>query len=72
VFGKDAIRAEGVIVAVLPQDRFRVELANGHRLLAFPLKRDRVQAGNLVAGDRVQLLVTPFDVSKGCLKFGNS
>ena len=61
----DSYAAEGVIVAVLPDAKFRVELANGHRFLGFGPRRLRVALGRLRAGDRVRVEMSPCDLSKG-------
>ena len=63
----DIIEADGVIVSVLPGTVFRVELANGHRFLAFPRRRSKSAALRLAIGDRVKVEMTPFDLSKGRL-----
>ena len=64
---KDAIQIEGRVVEALPQLLFRVELANGHRLLAHVPARLRAAARSIVAGDMVRVEVSPFDLSKGSL-----
>ena len=61
----DSIEAEGVIVAVLPEAKFRVELANGHRFLGYGLRRERTRLGRLKTGDRVSVAMSPCDLSKG-------
>jgi translation initiation factor IF-1 len=63
--GEDTFRVEGVIVAVLSERTFRVELANGHRLLGFLTRRSRETVGSLNEGDRVTVQLTPFDLSEG-------
>ncbi|MBI2929773.1 MAG: translation initiation factor IF-1 [Verrucomicrobia bacterium] len=55
-------------MAALPGGVYRVELANGHRLLAFVSGRRRQQQfAPLAAGDPVTVQVSPFDVSKGAI-----
>jgi translation initiation factor IF-1 len=64
--GEDVIRLEGVVVEVLKEARlFRVELANGHRLLGHVSLRRRTEAAGLATGDKVNLEMSPFDFSKG-------
>ena len=64
--GEDAIRLEGVVIEVLKEATlFRVELANGHRLLGHVSARRRQEAGGLQPGDKVNLEMSPFDFSKG-------
>ena len=60
-----ALKAEGTVVEVLPGFRYRVELANGHRLLAFVSGQARTRFAGLVNGDRVRLAVSPCDLSTG-------
>jgi translation initiation factor IF-1 len=49
---------------VLPNGLLRVELANGHCLLGHAPRRDRHKLGALGVGSRVELEMTPFDMSK--------
>jgi len=49
----------------LPNGTYRVELANGHRLLAFVAGRARQNFAGLAAGDKVKLQLTPYDLSQG-------
>jgi translation initiation factor IF-1 len=61
----DVIEAEGVVVEVLPNSRYRVELANGHRLLGFMGRRARSQFAGVALGDKVRLELSPYDLSAG-------
>ena len=61
----DAIQVEGVVVEVLPNGTCRVELANGHRVLAYVPARARLSFARLAPGDRVQLEMSPYDLSAG-------
>jgi translation initiation factor IF-1 len=63
--GEGAIEVEGAIVEVLPNKMYRVELTNGHRLLAYVTGRARLSSAHLVAGDRVRLEMSPYDLSEG-------
>lgn len=65
--GEDAFRVEGCVIAPLSERTWRVELANGHRLLAFALERDVKIFSGLKPGDRVSLQLTPYDLSTGRL-----
>ncbi len=69
--GADAIEVEGAVVAVLRPGVCRVELANGHRVLAHVKGRGRKAAVEFAPGDRVILEMSPFDLSKGRI-VGNS
>jgi translation initiation factor IF-1 len=62
---ESAIKVEGVIVEALPNGTFRVELANGHRLLAFMTGRARLHFARMTPGDRVALELSPYDLSQG-------
>jgi len=46
---------------------FRVELSNGHRILAYISGRIRLQFIRFLPGDRVTVEMSPFDLSKGCI-----
>jgi translation initiation factor IF-1 len=63
--GTDAFQIEGVVREALPNGTYHVELANGHRLLAFVAGRARQNFGGVATGDRVKLQLTPYDLSKG-------
>ena len=60
-----AIEVEGAIVEVLPNKMYRVELANGHRLLAYVTGKARLGFARLCAGDKVRLEMSPYDLSSG-------
>jgi translation initiation factor IF-1 len=62
---KGALKVEGAVVEVLPNEMYRVELSNGHRVLAYVAGRARLGFGPLAAGDRVRLEMSPYDLSKG-------
>ena len=60
-----AIEVEGAVVEVLPNRMYRVELANGHRLLAFVAGKAKSSFAGLSPGDRVRLALSPYDLSAG-------
>ena len=62
---ESAIEAEGAIVEVLPNRTYRVQLANGHRLLAFVAGRARLGFACLAPGEQVWLELSPYDLSVG-------
>jgi len=64
---EDAIKVEGRIVEVLPNTLFRVELSNGHRLLAHVSGKRRMQFERMSLGDNVTVTMSPYDLSKGCI-----
>ena len=63
--GKDAFIVEGVVIEARPNRTFRVELANGHRLLGFVAGRAKSRLAGLAPGDKVTLQLTPYDLSVG-------
>ena len=63
--GADAFQVEGVVREAFPNGTYRVELANGHRLLAFVAGRARQNFAGLVSGDKVKLQLSPYDLSQG-------
>jgi len=67
--GEEAIALEGTVVETLPNALFRVELPNGHRLLAHTSGRLRMSFVRLAVGDRVTVKCSPYDLSKGCIAF---
>lgn len=68
--GTDAFQVEGVVVEALPNKTYRVELANGHRLLAFVAGKARLAFAGRVPGDKVKLQLTPYDLSSGRILVG--
>ena len=63
--GKDAFIVEGVVIEARPNRTFWVELANGHRVLAFVAGRAKQRFAGLVPGDKVKMQLTPYDLSVG-------
>ena len=70
--GEDAIAVEGTVVEVLPNTRFRVELPNGHRIMAHASGKVRLNFVRLVVGDKVTVEMSPYDLSKGCITLRES
>jgi translation initiation factor IF-1 len=64
---EDAIKVEGAVVETLSSAVYRVELANGHRLMAHFKRRSQMNAVYLAPGDKVMLEMSPFDLSTGCI-----
>jgi translation initiation factor IF-1 len=60
-----AIEAEGSIVEMLANRTYRVQLANGHRLLAFVAGKARLGFARLTLGEKVRLELSPYDLSVG-------
>ena len=62
---EDLIEFDGVVIELLPDARFRVRLDNGHETLAYTsgkMKKNRIR---ILAGDRVTVEMTPYDLTKG-------
>ncbi|TAL00170.1 MAG: translation initiation factor IF-1 [Verrucomicrobia bacterium] len=68
--GKDAFQVEGVVIEALPSRIYRVELANGHRLLGFVAGRAAKTHARFAPGEKVKLQLTPFDLSTGRIIVG--
>ncbi|APW39520.1 MAG: translation initiation factor [Rhodoferax sp.] len=66
---EDLIEMSGVVAEVLPDARFRVTLDNGHSLVAYTAGRMRKHRIRILAGDKVSLELSPYDLSKGRIKF---
>jgi len=64
---EDAIKAEGKIVEVLPNTLYRVELRNGHRLVAHVSGKRRLQFERMTLGDLVTVQMSPYDLTRGCI-----
>ena len=62
---ENAFKVEGVILEVLSEKTYRVELANGHRLLGFVPGKARPSMARFAPGEKVQLQLSPFDLSEG-------
>ena len=61
----DAFKVEGVVVEVLPNLTYRVELANGHRVLAFVAGKARLTFAHPSPGEKIMLEMSPYDLSEG-------
>ena len=66
---KEAIEVEGVVAQSLPNAMFRVDLANGHRVLAHISGRIRVHYIRILPGDRVLIELSPYDLSRGRITY---
>ena len=62
---QERIEVEGTVVTVLPNTMFRVELANGHQILAYISGKMRKHYIKVVPGDRVLVELSPYDLSRG-------
>ena len=66
---EEPIRVEGTVVELLPNTMFRVELPNGHRVLAHISGKMRLHFIRLLPGDKVMVEMSPYDLSKGRITF---
>ncbi len=62
---KEIIKLNGVVKEALPSTTFRVELENGHEILAHISGRMRVNYIRLLPGDKVSVEMSPYDLTKG-------
>ncbi|MDO9174472.1 MAG: translation initiation factor IF-1 [Actinomycetota bacterium] len=62
---KDVIEAEGKVLEPLPNAMFKVELANGHQILAHISGKMRMHYIRILPGDKVQVEISPYDLTKG-------
>jgi len=62
---EEAVGVEGVVVERLRNSRYRVELKGGHIVLAYVAGKIRWQAGRILEGDRVGVLLSPYDLTQG-------
>jgi translation initiation factor IF-1 len=62
---KEAIEIEGTVSEVLPNATFRVELENGHEILAYLSGKMRQNYIRVLEGDRVKVEMSPYDLTRG-------
>jgi translation initiation factor IF-1 len=66
---EELLQFDGLVLEILPDARYRVQLDNGHELIAYTagkMKKNRIKT---LAGDRVTIEVSPYDLEKGRLVF---
>lgn len=66
---KEVIKLTGSVVEALPNTQFRVKLENGHVIVAHMSGKMRKNYIRLVPGDRVEVELTPYDLTKGRISF---
>ena len=66
---QSAIEQEGVIVETLPNAMFKVELENGHVIIAHISGKMRMNYIKILPGDRVKVEMAPYDLTKGRISF---
>ena len=62
---EDVIEVEGTVVEALPNTNFKVELENGHQILAHISGKLRINYIKILPGDKVKVELSPYDLSKG-------
>lgn len=62
---QDVIEVEGTVVEPLPNAMFRVELENGHRVLAHISGKMRMNFIRILPGDKVTVQLSPYDLTRG-------
>lgn len=66
---EELVEMEGVVSEVLPQTRFRVTLENGFEITAYASGKMRKHHIRILAGDKVTIEMSPYDLSKGRINF---
>ncbi len=66
---EEALELPGIVTELLPNAMFRVKLDNDHEVLAHPSGKMRKNRIRVLAGDRVTVEMTPYDLTKGRITF---
>ena len=66
---EEGLEFPGVVKELLPNATFRVELENGHEIIATMAGKMRKNRIRVLAGDKVQVTMTPYDLSKGRINY---
>jgi translation initiation factor IF-1 len=66
---EELLEMQGVVDEVMPDSRYRVTLDNGHHLVAYSAGKMRKHHIRILAGDKVTLELSPYDMSKGRITF---
>ncbi|MDX9745353.1 MAG: translation initiation factor IF-1 [Syntrophales bacterium] len=66
---EDAIEVEGRVIEPLPNAMFRVELENGHRVLAHISGKMRMHFIKILPGDKVTVELSPYDLTRGRITY---
>jgi translation initiation factor IF-1 len=66
---KDKIEVEGTVIEALPGTMFRVQLDDGHEVLAYLSGKMRKYYIRILLGDRVKVEITPYDLTKGRITY---
>jgi translation initiation factor IF-1 len=66
---EESIEVEGTVLEPLPNAMFRVELSNGHRILAHISGKMRMHYIKILPGDKVTVEISPYDLTRGRIVF---
>ena len=66
---EDVIEVEGTVIETLPNTNFKVELDNGHQVLAHISGKLRMNYIKILPGDRVKLELSPYDLTRGRITY---
>ncbi len=66
---EESIQVEGTVVETLPNAMFRVELENGHRVLAHVSGKMRMHFIKILPGDKVTVELSPYDLTRGRITY---
>ncbi len=66
---EDAIEVEGTVIEPLPNAMFRVELTNGHKVLAHISGKIRMHFIKILPGDKVTVQLSPYDLTRGRITY---
>lgn len=69
VNAKDFIELKGEVIELLPASTFKVELENGHEILAHLSGKMRMYRIRILPGDKVKVQMSPYDLTKGRITF---
>ena len=62
---EESIKTSGIVLETLPNATFKIELANGHKVLAHVRGKMRMRFIRILPGDRVSVEISPYDLSRG-------
>ncbi len=66
---EERIEFEGTVIEALPNAIFRVEIENGHRVLAYVSGKMRTRFIRILPGDKVRLEISPYDLTRGRITY---
>ncbi len=66
---EDVIKLEGKVLETLPNTEFRVELENGHKILAHVSGKIRMNCIRILPGDKVSVEMSPYDLTRGRITY---